>query len=91
MLSIEVCKQILKENGLRLNDSQIKEIREFLYKLGNIQYKENNDIFVHYSMIQEDGYKSLNEGDVVEFDLIETDKGLQAIKVCKINTKTATM
>ena len=58
---------------------------------GFIQYLENNDIFVHYSMIQEDGYKSLNEGDVVEFDLIETDKGLQAIKVCKINTKTATM
>jgi len=58
---------------------------------GFIQYQENNDIFVHYSMIQEDGYKSLNEGDVVEFDLIETDKGLQAIKVCKIDTKTATM
>ena len=44
MLSIEVCKQILKENGLRLNDSHIKEIREFLYKLGNIQYKENNKV-----------------------------------------------
>lgn len=42
MLSIEVCKNILKENGLRLNDSQIKEIREFLYKMGNIQYKENS-------------------------------------------------
>lgn len=58
---------------------------------GFIQYQENNDIFVHYSMIQEDGFKSLSEGDVVEFDLIETDKGLQAIKVCKIDTKTATM
>lgn len=58
---------------------------------GFIQYKEDNDIFVHYSMIQEEGYKSLSEGDVVEFDLIETDKGLQAIKVCKISAKTATM
>lgn len=58
---------------------------------GFIQYKEDNDIFVHYSMIQEEGYKSLSEGDIVEFDLIETDKGLQAIKVCKINSKTATM
>jgi len=58
---------------------------------GFIQYQEDNDIFVHYSMIQEEGYKSLSEGDVVEFDLIETDKGLQAIKVCKIDTKTATM
>ena len=55
---------------------------------GFIQYKEDNDIFVHYSMIQEEGYKSLNEGDVVQFDLIETDKGLQAVKVSKINVKT---
>ena len=44
MLSIEVCKNILKENGLKLNDSQIKEIREFLYNMGNIQYKENNKV-----------------------------------------------
>lgn len=57
---------------------------------GFIQYKENNDIFVHYSMIQEDGFKTLNEGDVVQFDLIETDKGLQAVKVSKINVKTTT-
>ena len=55
---------------------------------GFIQYKEDNDIFVHYSMIQEEGYKSLNEGDVVQFDLIETDKGLQAVKVSKISVKT---
>jgi len=55
---------------------------------GFIQYKEDNDIFVHYSMIQEDGYKSLSEGDIVQFDLIETEKGLQAIKVTKLNVKT---
>lgn len=55
---------------------------------GFIQYKEDNDIFVHYSMIQEDGYKSLSEGDIVQFDLIETEKGLQAVKVHKINVKT---
>ena len=55
---------------------------------GFIQYKEDNDIFVHYSMIQEDGYKSLSEGDIVQFDLIETEKGLQAVKVSKLNVKT---
>ena len=55
---------------------------------GFIQYKEDNDIFVHYSMIQEEGYKSLSEGDIVQFDLIETEKGLQAVKVQKINVKT---
>lgn len=55
---------------------------------GFIQYKEDNDIFVHYSMIQSDGYKTLNEGDVVQFELIETDKGLQAVKVNKMDIKT---
>lgn len=55
---------------------------------GFIQYKENHDIFVHYSMILSDGYKTLNEGDIVQYDLIETDKGLQAVKVNKIDVKT---
>ena len=39
------------------------------------------DIFVHYSAIQGDGFKTLSEGQIVEFDLIETAKGLQAINV----------
>lgn len=56
---------------------------------GFIQYKEDNDIFVHYSMILSDGYKTLNEGDIVQYDLIETEKGLQAVKVSKIDVKTA--
>lgn len=55
---------------------------------GFIQYKEENDIFVHYSMILSDGYKTLSEGDIVQFELIETDKGLQAIKVNKVGSKT---
>jgi CspA family cold shock protein len=33
------------------------------------------DVFVHYSAIQGDGYKSLKEGDAVEFDIIEGEKG----------------
>ena len=36
MLSIEVCKNILKENGLRFDDSQVKEVREYLYAVANI-------------------------------------------------------
>ena len=39
------------------------------------------DIFVHYSVIKKDGYKTLNEGDQVIFKLIETSKGLQAQEV----------
>lgn len=48
---------------------------------GFIEYKENEDIFVHYSQILQDGYKSLNQGDNVYFDLIETEKGFQAKNV----------
>ena len=48
---------------------------------GFIDYPSSEDIFVHYSAIKQDGYKSLAEGQVVEFDLIETPKGLQAINV----------
>ena len=48
---------------------------------GFIEYKENEDIFVHYSAIKQDGYKSLSEGQLVEFNLLETTKGYQALNV----------
>ena len=48
---------------------------------GFIDYSEGEDIFVHYSAIRQDGYKTLSEGQRVEFDLIETPKGLQAVNV----------
>ena len=43
------------------------------------------DVFVHYSSIQSDGYKSLKEGDEVEFDIIQGSKGPQADHVVRIN------
>ena len=48
---------------------------------GFIDYAQGEDIFVHYSAIRQDGYKTLSEGQRVVFDLIETPKGLQAINV----------
>ncbi len=48
---------------------------------GFIEYTENEDIFVHYSTIKQEGYKTLSEGQVVEFTLLETMKGLQALDV----------
>ncbi len=48
---------------------------------GFIEYPELDDIFVHYSAIIKEGYKTLDEGTVVTFKLIETSKGLQAVDV----------
>ena len=51
---------------------------------GFIEYVEGEDIFVHYSAIKQQGYKTLSEGQLVEFDLIRTEKGLQAVNVAVV-------
>jgi len=51
---------------------------------GFIQQEEGEDVFVHHNEIQGEGYKSLNEGDKVTFDVEQGDKGLKAINVNKI-------
>ena len=48
---------------------------------GFITRSTGDDVFVHYSAIQSDGYKTLNEGQQVEFTLIEGPKGLAAQNV----------
>ena len=50
---------------------------------GFIEYEDLEDIFVHYSAILKDGYKTLNEDAIVDFKLIETSKGLQAVDVAE--------
>lgn len=53
---------------------------------GFIEYKDNEDIFVHYSAIKSDGFKTLKEGELVQFKLIDTDKGLQAKEVLSLSS-----
>ena len=48
---------------------------------GFIQRQSGEDVFVHFSAIQSEGYKSLNEGQAVEFDVARGPKGLQAANV----------
>lgn len=48
---------------------------------GFLDNGEKEDIFVHYSAINREGYKTLSQDQLVEFDLIETDKGYQAKNV----------
>ena len=50
---------------------------------GFISRPGGDDLFVHHSAIQGDGYKSLAEGQEVEFEVAEGKKGLQAINVTK--------
>lgn len=51
---------------------------------GFISDADGNDIFVHFSAIDMDGFKELKENDIVEFDVIESDKGVQAANVRKV-------
>ncbi len=51
---------------------------------GFIEQEEGKDIFVHYSAIQGEGFKTLNEGDRVEFDVVEGPKGPAAANVTKL-------
>lgn len=48
---------------------------------GFIQRQSGDDVFVHFSAIQGEGYKSLNEGQAVEFEVTTGPKGLQATNV----------
>lgn len=48
---------------------------------GFITSEEGKDIFVHFSAIQADGYKTLEEGQTVYYDVVETDRGPQAQNV----------
>ncbi|MCS4486880.1 cold-shock protein [Staphylococcus americanisciuri] len=50
---------------------------------GFIEREEGNDVFVHFSAIEGDGYKTLEEGQQVEFDIVSGDRGDQASNVIK--------
>ena len=51
---------------------------------GFIEREEGEDVFVHHNAIEGDGYKSLDEGDQVQFEVGQGPKGLQATNVSKI-------
>ncbi|HDA7803983.1 TPA: cold shock protein CspA [Staphylococcus aureus] len=51
---------------------------------GFIEVEGENDVFVHFSAINQDGYKSLEDGQAVEFEVVEGDRGPQAANVVKL-------
>ncbi|MCC6932856.1 MAG: cold shock domain-containing protein [Deltaproteobacteria bacterium] len=54
---------------------------------GFIEHESGKDIFIHYSVIESDGYKTLKDGEEVEYELADGDKGLHAAKVFRVNVK----
>jgi len=52
---------------------------------GFIQQDNGPDVFVHFSAISNDGFKTLAEGQRVQFDIVEGEKGLKAANVIKIS------
>lgn len=52
---------------------------------GFIEREDGGDVFVHYSAIQEDGFKALEEGQEVEFEIVDGPKGPQAANVVKLS------
>lgn len=51
---------------------------------GFISIEDGNDVFVHFSAIQGDGFKTLDEGQAVEFEITEGNRGPQASNVVKL-------
>ena len=50
---------------------------------GFIEREDGSDVFVHYSAIQDEGFKSLTEGQNVEFEIVDGNRGPQAANVVK--------
>ena len=52
---------------------------------GFIEREDGGDVFVHYTAIQGDGFKTLNQGEQVEFDIVEGARGPQAANVVRLS------
>ena len=75
-------RSILKEDTYKMAQGTVKWFND-AKGFGFIQVEGGEDVFVHYSAIQANGFKSLAEGDKVEFEVTKGPKGLQAANVRK--------
>jgi CspA family cold shock protein len=73
-----------QQKGFKVNSGTVKWFNE-AKGFGFIAQSEGEDVFVHYSAIEGDGFKSLADGDQVTFDVTQGPKGLAAANVRKIN------
>ena len=83
-------------NGLDLAVIQVRSVEVAEREIGTVKWfndskgygfisrESGSDVFVHYSAIQADGFRSLKEGQRVEFSVEQGDKGLQAVQVVPV-------
>ncbi len=96
-LQVHTCSPFLLSWRQWKGTKQLKQKRETQLKeqgtvkwfnaskgFGFIQRQSGEDVFVHFSAIQGDGYKSLNDGQAVEFEVTRGPKGLQATNVTSL-------
>jgi CspA family cold shock protein len=89
--SRRICSKLRREQRLDLVGERVQgRIKWFNNSKGYsfIGRDDGADVFVHYSGIPGDGYRTLQEGDSVEFDLVQGPKGPQAANVTKLNGAT---
>jgi CspA family cold shock protein len=75
--------QVLKGGKSFMEKGTVKWFNE-TKGYGFITRDSGGDVFAHYTAIQGDGYKTLSEGDVVSFDIVDGDKGPKASNIVKI-------
>src|SRR5882762_4001936 len=75
---------LAEKKGFPVNTGTVKWFNE-AKGFGFIAQSEGEDVFVHYSAIEGDGFKSLGDGDQVTFEVTRGPKGLAAANVRKIN------
>lgn len=80
MFSLEGKKEDLRSMSFEGRVKWFNESKGF----GFIQQDNGPDVFVHYSSIKSDGFKTLAEGQRVQFDIVEGDRGPKAVNVVKI-------
>ena len=76
--------QSIRKGGTEMANGKVKWFNESK-GFGFITTDDNQDVFVHYSSIQGNGFKSLAEGDAVTFDIEKGPKGPKAVNVMKVS------
>ena len=75
--------QIIERRDVSIVQGTVKWFNESK-GYGFITRDDGDDVFAHYSAIDGNGFKTLSEGDLVSFDIVEGDKGPKAINIVKI-------